>query len=358
MTASHAPTDGPLDDLVEGAPRLALGTFRSRSGPAFPGLLVDGVVVDVSDLGATTRDLLGRWDDVRPRLDALASSIASGSSGSSSVAARFALGDLTVLAPVEPRQVVQAGANYRTHVIDLAVKHTEIRPGQTLEEVRAEVAAMMDRRAVSGRPYIFTGLPSAVTGPYDDVVLPGYSDQHDWELELAAVIGAPAYRVSREDALAHVAAYTIVNDLTTRDRVFVPEMKEIGTDWFRAKNAPGFLPTGPFLVPSDLVGDPQDLRIRLSLNGDVMQDESTKDMLFGVAAVVSEASQTARLLPGDLVLTGSPAGNGLHHGRLLRHGDVMVGTVTGLGTQRTRTVAETADGTDDGAGAAAAGAGA
>jgi 2-keto-4-pentenoate hydratase/2-oxohepta-3-ene-1,7-dioic acid hydratase in catechol pathway len=325
VPASNAPTDA--------LPPLALGTFRAPGGAAFPGLLAGGVVLDVSTLGTTTRDLLARWDDVRPRLDALAATAADDE-------ARFALGALEVLAPVEPRQVVQAGANYRTHVIDLAVKHAELRAGQTVEEVRAEVAAMMDRRAAHGRPYIFIGLPSAVTGPYDDVVLPGYSDQHDWELELAAVIGAPAYRVSREDALAHVAAYTIVNDLTTRDRVFVPEMKEIGTDWFRAKNAPGFLPTGPFLVPADLVGDPQDLRILLSLNGDVMQDESTKDMLFGVAAVVSEASQTARLLPGDLVLTGSPAGNGLHHGRLLRDGDVMTGTVTGLGAQRTRTVAE------------------
>ena len=321
MTASPDPTDD--------VPPLALGTFRASGGPAFPGLLADGAVHDLSDLGTTTRDLLARWDDVRPRLDAVAAA-----GGGRPLPA------LEVLAPVEPRQVVQAGANYRTHVVDLAVKHAEIRPGQTLDEVRAEVAAMMDRRAEHGRPYVFIGLPSAVTGPYDDVVLPGYSDQHDWELELAAVVGAPAYRVSREDALAHVAAYTIVNDLTTRDRVFVPEMKEIGTDWFRAKNAPGFLPTGPFLVPADLVGDPQDLRILLSLNGDVMQDESTKDMLFGVAAILSEASQTARLLPGDLVLTGSPAGNGLHHGRLLRDGDVMVGAITGLGVQRTRTVAE------------------
>lgn len=329
MTASPDRTDGPTDGL----PRLALGTFRAGDGPAFPGLLVDGAVLDVSALGGTTRDLLARWSEVRPRLDALAATAADDEG-------RLALGGLDVLAPVEPRQILQAGANYRTHVIDLAVKHTEIRPGQSVEDVRAEVAAMMDRRAANGRPYVFIGLPSAVTGPYDDVVLPAYSDQHDWELELAAVIGAPAYRVTREDALAHVAAYTIVNDLTTRDRVFLPEMKEIGTDWFRAKNAPGFLPTGPFLVPADLVGDPQDLRILLSLNGDVKQDESTKDMLFSVAAVVSEASQTARLLPGDLVLTGSPAGNGLHHGRLLRDGDVMVATVTGLGVQRTRTVAE------------------
>lgn len=331
--------------MTAGVPRYALATFR-RAGEAvatFPGLLVDGHVLDLASDAASdaaphavragsTRDLLERWDVAGPALARLADE--------GPQPGWIELDQLTVLAPVEPRQVVQAGANYRTHVIDLAVKHAELRPGQTQDEVRAEVAAMMDRRAATGRPYIFTGLPSAITGPYDDVVLPAYSDQHDWELELAAVIGAPAYRVSREEALAHVAAYTIVNDLTTRDRVFVPEMQEIGTDWFRAKNAPGFLPTGPWLVPAELVGDPQALKVRLTLNGRVMQDESTADMLFGVAAIVSEASQTARLLPGDLVLTGSPAGNGLHWGRMLRDGDVMEGTITGLGTQRTRCVAE------------------
>jgi 2,4-didehydro-3-deoxy-L-rhamnonate hydrolase len=177
-----------------------------------------------------------------------------------------------------------------------------------------------------------------IGGPFDEVVLPGYSDQHDWELELAAVIGRRAFRIGRDEALDHVAGYTIVNDLTTRDLVFRRDMPEIGTDWFRAKNAPGFLPTGPFLVPSGFV-DPGDLRVTLTLNGETMQDESTQDMIFDVAALVAAASRTVPLLPGDLVLTGSPAGNGIHHGRLLRDGDVMAGTITGLGTQRVRTVA-------------------
>lgn len=136
-----------------------------------------------------------------------------------------------------------------------------------------------------------------------------------------------------------MAGYTIVNDLTTRDRIYRRDMPRIGTDWFRGKHAPGFLPTGPWVVPADRVGDPQDLRITLTLNGDVMQNESTKDMMFGVAALVSKASQIVPLLPGDLLLTGSPAGNGIHHGRLLRAGDVMESTITGLGVQRTACVA-------------------
>jgi 2-keto-4-pentenoate hydratase/2-oxohepta-3-ene-1,7-dioic acid hydratase in catechol pathway len=119
-------------------------------------------------------------------------------------------------------------------------------------------------------------------------------------------------------------------------------MKAIGTDWLRCKNAPGFTPLGPWLVPAGSIADPGDLRVTLKLNGDTMQDESTKDMLFGVARLVSYISHTSRLLPGDLVLTGSPAGNGLHWGRLLRDGDVMEGSITGLGVQRTRCVGESA----------------
>jgi 2,4-diketo-3-deoxy-L-fuconate hydrolase len=122
--------------------------------------------------------------------------------------------------------------------------------------------------------------------------------------------------------------------------VFRRDMPAIGTDWLRSKNAPGFTPLGPYLVPAEFVDDPADLQVTLKLNGRTMQDESTQDMIFGVARLVSYISQHVPLLPGDLVLTGSPAGNGMHWGRLLRDGDVMDGSVTGLGAQRTRCVAE------------------
>src|SRR5262249_28403892 len=124
------------------------------------------------------------------------------------------LGGLEVLPPVAPRQVFQSGANYRRHVIDLVAA----REGDT-EEVRARAAAMMDARARNDQPYVFTGLPGALCGPRDDVILPDTGTEHDWELELAAVMGRRAYRVSRADALDYVAGYTIVNDITTRDRV-------------------------------------------------------------------------------------------------------------------------------------------
>lgn len=284
------------------------------------GLLVgDRVLPQDGDINS----LIEHWGTTEAQLDALAASAGE--------ATGLALADVEVLAPVEPVQVLQTGANYRKHVIDLAAAHRE--PGQDEQAVRTKAAAMMDERAGQGTPYFFIGLPTAIASATDDLTLPSYSTSHDWELELAAVIGRTAFRVTPEEALDHVFGYTMVNDITTREYVFRKDMPAIGSDWYRAKNAPGFLPTGPLLVPAKFFGDPQNVQVTLKLNGKAMQDESTSDMIFGVAKLVSEASQIMPLRPGDLVLTGSPAGNGQHWGRLLQDGDVMEGTITGLGTQ-------------------------
>lgn len=315
---------------------FALATLSAPDGPAFPALVTaDSQVIDLrSAFGDEHLSVLGLmeiWDTAAARLTALASD---------GGAVRRPLAGYRVHAPLQPRQVFQSGANYRQHVIDLHVAHRAPGDDRPEDERRAEAAEIMDRRAAEDLPYVFIGLPSAVTGPYDDVVLPGWAEKPDWELELAAVIGRPAHRVSVEEALDHVAGYTIANDLTDRATVFRRDMPQIGTDWLRSKNAPGFTPLGPWIVPATSITDTGDLRLTLKLNGETMQDESTKDMIFDVARVVSYASQTARLLPGDLVLTGSPAGNGMHWGRLLRDGDVMDSSIAGLGSQHTRCVAE------------------
>jgi len=250
------------------------------------------------------------------------------------------LAEVVLTAPVAPRQVLQTGANYRQHVIELVAAGLTQNTDRTPEEARAFASSMMDERKANGEPYFFIGLPACVVGDDVPLVLPGYSDVHDWELELAVVIGREAFRVSRDEAMGHVAGYTIVNDVTTRDLVFRKDMKEIGTDWYRSKNAPGFLPAGPFLVPAPFV-DGGDVTVHLELNGQVMQDSSTADLLFDIPALVSGASQTMPLLPGDILLTGSPAGNGQHWRRFLRDGDVMAGSISGLGTQVVRCVAET-----------------
>ena len=213
-------------------------------------------------------------------------------------------------------------------------------PSADREQLRANASEMMHKRAQSGKPFVFTGLASSLTGPYDPILVPYDVQQPDWELELAAVIGRPARRISRTEALAYVAGYTVANDITARERVARPDVPQMGMDWVASKGAPSFLPIGPYLTPSEFVGDPQRLRITLKLNGQVMQDESTADMIFSVARIIEFISEHVQLLPGDLVLTGSPAGNGTHYNRFIRDGDVLEGEVTGLGQLRNRCVGE------------------
>ncbi|MER5427651.1 fumarylacetoacetate hydrolase family protein [Streptomyces sp. NPDC002588] len=314
----------PDDPLPSHAGPFALGTFRDGSGP-FPGLVTGARVRDLSDLAPSVRALVEDWDSWLPRLHALVE----GTDGT-----WHDLSGLEVLAPAEPGQILQSGANYRKHVVDLVAAEKESVHGATPQEARADAETMMDERIRSGVPYVFLGSPRAMCGPYDDIVLPALGAQHDWELELALVIGKPGRNIPAEEAMAHVAGYTICNDLTTRDRLYRPDLKAIGTDWFTAKNADTFLPTGPFLVPADFVGDPNDLRITLRHNGIVRQDESTKDMIFDIPRLIAYVSTTTTLRPGDLLLTGSPAGNGAHWGVFLKPGDVLESQITGLGRQR------------------------
>ena len=312
------------DPLPTHAGPFALGTFSSSAG-TFPGLVSGARVRDLSDQVPSVRAIVEDWDAWLPRLHDLAAS-ADGT--------WHDLAGLRVLIPFEPGQILQSGANYRKHVVDLVAAEKESVHGATPEEARADAEKMMDERIRNGVPYVFLGSPRAMTGPYDDIVLPGLGEQHDWELELALVIGKSGRNIPVEDAMSHVAAYTICNDLTTRDRLYRPDLKAIGTDWFTAKNADTFLPTGPFLVPAAFAGDPNDLRITLRHNGVVRQDESTKDMIFDIPRLIAYVSTTSTLRPGDLLLTGSPAGNGAHWGVFLKPGDVVEAEITGLGNQR------------------------
>jgi 2-keto-4-pentenoate hydratase/2-oxohepta-3-ene-1,7-dioic acid hydratase in catechol pathway len=315
-------------------PRFSL--VRYREAPELPirtAIRVDDRVRAVTDgelpVPSDIRSILDAWDQTLPVLRELATA----ESGWRPI------DGLILESPVDPRQVLQTGANYRTHVIDLEVAHRQPDDPRSEEQARADAAVIMDERAAHGIPYFFIGLPTTVVGQDAPLALPAYSTKHDWELELAAVIGRRADRVSPEEALDYVAGYTVVNDVTTRDLVFRRDMPAIGTDWFRGKNAPGFNPAGPDLVPAEFVGDPNDLGIRLTVSGEIMQDATTADMLFSVQKLISAASETIPLLPGDLVFTGSPAGNGAHFGRFLRDGDVMVGEIENVGTQTISVVA-------------------
>jgi 2,4-diketo-3-deoxy-L-fuconate hydrolase len=337
-------------------PSFQLGTFSIAGAAPFPGLVLGEHVFAIHALAALEREigrhlrgtestlgLLEHWDENLRVLEAMAAALASAASPAArSILERgAALESLKTHAPIRPRQIFQAGANYHKHVVDLVVAGAVARdPMANVEQVRANAAQMMRKRAESGKPFVFTGLYSSVIGPHDPILVPYDMQQPDWELELAAVIGKRARRVTRDEALDYVAGYTIADDITARELVNRPDVPQMGMDWMASKGAPTFLPIGPFITPTQFVADPQLLRITLRLNGQVMQNESTADMIFSVAQIIEFISAHVQLMPGDLVLTGSPAGNGMHYNRFLRDGDVLEGEITDLGCQRNPCVAE------------------
>ncbi|WP_431236001.1 fumarylacetoacetate hydrolase family protein (plasmid) [Mycolicibacterium psychrotolerans] len=311
---------------------LMIGRFERPNQQRFLGVVRSAMVCDVSvvvgaddDHSGVTR-LIESWDRLLPELTKY--------TDDPSATWEPETG-LRALPPVTPRQIIQAGANYRQHVIDLALHTPEKWPdGATPDDVRTFMEQVLDTRAESGEPYCFPGLVSTLSGARDDIVLPAAATQPDWEIELGVVIGRRCSSVSTAEALDYVFGYTICNDVTLREKVYRTDIPAMGTDWLAAKNPPTFLPTGPYLVPADSVPDSSGLRLQLSVNDEPFQDGTTGDMIFGVAALISYLSRTVALLPGDLILTGSPAGNGATRGRFLKSGDVISASITGLGTQR------------------------
>jgi len=192
------------------------------------------------------------------------------------------LDGLKLMAPVSnPSKVVAIGLNYRDHA-------------------REQGAPIPDR------PIIFAKFPTSVIGPGDAITWdPALTQQVDYEAELAVVIGQTARNVSQDDALSFVAGYTCGNDVSARDLQFGDRQ------WVRGKSLDTFCPLGPALVTSDEIADPQDLAIRAILNGDVMQDSRTSEMIFGVRELIAFASRAFTLLPGDVILTGTPHGVGV-----------------------------------------------
>ena len=241
-----------------------------------------------------------------------------------------------VHAPISaPRQIFCTVGNYRSQIAEAVVDggappHTD---GMDADQRRSYAASFIEARLRSP-PYVCFKLPTTVIGPSDSVELPAQSKRVDWEIELAAVIGRTCRRVPREQAMAQIAGYMLVNDITARDLVRRADLPHLGTDWLQSKNAPGFLPTGPYLVPACFLPDPYTVRLSLRLNGDTMQDALVADMLFDIAAQIEYISAYAQLLPGDLICTGTPGGCGTHYGRFLKPGDILEGFAPELGAQR------------------------
>lgn len=309
---------------------FALGTFAADGEESFPGLVVDDRVLDLRThfgRSATTGEMLLTWDATLERLRELAETVSQDSRR---------IDELRPLPPIQPvGQFFCAGANYRKHLSEIAFAISRSDPHETRShaDLRRQAEEYVQERAESGTPFVFVMPASAVSGAMDDVVLWGPGVQHDWELELALIIGRRAHFVSREEALDYVAGYTMSNDISTRDLMFRPNFTL--TDFLMTKGRMGFFPTGPYLVPREFVGDYRRLRITLKVNGVQMQDERVDDIIFGVEDLVSYASTITELRPGDILLTGSPGGNASHHGdRWLQPGDVIEAEISGLGIMR------------------------
>ncbi len=191
--------------------------------------------------------------------------------------------------------------------------------------------------AVPPEPVIFMKATSAICGPNDPIIIPRGSEKTDWEVELGVVIGTKAKYVSEADALAHVAGYCVINDVS--ERAFQTER---AGQWTKGKSCDNFGQIGPWLVTRDEVADPQNLKMWLTVNGKTMQNGSTKTMVYGVAHVVSYLSQFMTLHPGDVISTGTPpgVGMGMKPPTYLRKGDVVELAIEGLGQQRQDVIAD------------------
>jgi len=190
---------------------------------------------------------------------------------------------------------------------------------------------------VPAEPVLFMKATSAICGPNDPVIIPRGSKKTDWEVELGVVIGKPAKYVDQAQALQHVAGYCVINDVSERAWQI-----ERGGQWTKGKSGDNFGPIGPWLVTPDQIGDPQNLSMWLSVNGEKVQNGSTRTMVYGVAHLVSYLSQFMTLHPGDIISTGTPPGVGLgmKPPRYLKAGDVVELGIENLGSQKQLCVAD------------------
>lgn len=262
-----------------------------------------------SALGKSAPDqvmaLFADWDGSKALLSALAEGAAA--SGVSAIKSEEA----NLLAPLlYPGKILCAGANYYDHMAEMG-----------FPDVKKETQ----------RLFFFMKPPrQAVVGAGQTVEMPRDTQKFDWEIELAAVIGKTARYVSVENALDHVGAYTVAIDLSARDSNQAPE-QFYKLDWVAGKGNDTCCPLGPWIVPADSLGDPQALAMKLWVNGVLKQDSDSSKMIFSIAEQISRASEIMTLEPGDLILTGTPAGVGVPRKEFLAPGDSIDAEIEGIG---------------------------
>ncbi|MEC7876373.1 MAG: fumarylacetoacetate hydrolase family protein [Bacteroidota bacterium] len=184
---------------------------------------------------------------------------------------------------------------------------------------------------VPSEPVLFFKSSSAITGPFDPIILPKNSSKTDWEVELAVVIGKKASYITKENALKHVAGYVLHNDVSEREF----QIERLG-QWVKGKSCDSFAPLGPFIATTDEIRNPNKLNLWLKVNGKEMQNSNTSDFIFNVEEVISYISQFMTLLPGDIISTGTPfgVGLGLNPPKYLKEGDVVELGIDGLGISK------------------------
>jgi 2-keto-4-pentenoate hydratase/2-oxohepta-3-ene-1,7-dioic acid hydratase in catechol pathway len=289
---------------------MRLARVQTPHGPR-PVAVVNGEYVDLLSvepaLPACTKDILAAG----PALKAAISAAAANAS-----ATRYATNSVKLLPPIDnPRKILCIGLNYRDHAIE-------------------------GGKAIPTEPVLFTKFPTAIIGPGDPIVLPKVASKVDYEAELVIVIGKKCRHVANDNsAFQYVGGYTCGHDVSARDWQFRGEEKQ----WTIGKTFDTFAPIGPEIVTADELFDPHNARIQLRLNGQTMQDSSTKEFIFNVPAMLSFLTQVVTLEPGDLIFTGTPPGVGISRKPtpvLLKAGDVTEVEIEGIGVLKNPVVAE------------------
>lgn len=307
---------------------MQLLTYRAEDGSQRAGVRIDDRIYDAQlfagvEDSATLLGMLRRWADIEPLL---LERLSAGAHERLTPIAEPKL-DAPVL---YPGAIYCAAANYRDHMHAMAVKLNQ--PDEP------------DPRELSLNPYHFVlPGPTCVSGPEEPILWPSSGELIDWEIELVAVIGTAARNVPVERALDYVAAYTIGIDVSVRDGHFikipnVPATSVFRNDFIGMKGFEKSCVIGPWLTLARDIPDPQALAMKLWVGDELMQDSSTSEMVFNTAEQISYLSRRTALLPGDLVMTGTPAGTGMERDRFLRHGERVRTWIEGIG-EMTQTVA-------------------
>jgi len=333
---------GPAGQVVLAQARRADSTLEATR----PWLVHEGHAAPVASVGdhlawahaGSIDDLLGQWYAVAGHLRELTEDPRT----RKEIDRRgLDVAELDVDSPVRPRQAFCTIGNYAGQVVEAAVDAGDGPCGRDAERRRQEARDSVDRRRREGEPYICLTSPHRVGGPHDALRLPADVDTLDWEVEVAAVIGAGAPAAAGGDGV--LAGYCLANDLTIRSEVLRHDVPVLASDWIRSKGMRGSLPLGPWFVPAWQVPDVSALRLQLHLNEELMQDELAADMIFDVDRQLDYLVRHAVLGAGDVLCTGSPAGFGAHYRRFLRPGDRVRAGVAELGEQLTTCVGPPAD---------------